>query len=124
MKRAQLTTSARARGSPLTGVSPGSAWRGVIWAPPWSRRYATTSSWAALITSCSPAHRALARLIWRPSSRQAVVHHRLRVRFFSAVDLVNQLEAENTLNKSGQLARGVANTNTVILDELDYLPFS
>ena len=50
--------------------------------------------------------------------------HRLRVRFFSAVDLVNQLEAENTLNKSGQLARGVANTNTVILDELDYLPFS
>lgn len=55
---------------------------------------------------------------------QAVVHHRLRVRFFSTVDLVNQLEAEKALNKAGHLARGLANTDMVILDELGYLPFS
>ena len=55
---------------------------------------------------------------------QAVMHHRLRVRFFSTVDLVNQLEAEKAFNRTGHLARGLANTDMVILDELGYLPFS
>ena len=55
---------------------------------------------------------------------QAVEHHRRKARFFSTVDLVNQLEAEKALNRSGHLARGLASTDLVILDELGYLPFS
>jgi len=35
---------------------------------------------------------------------QAVEHHRKKVRFFAAVDLVNALEQEKALNKAGQLA--------------------
>ena len=55
---------------------------------------------------------------------QAVVHHHLRVRFFSTVDLVNQLEAEKAINRAGQIANRLAYADIVILDELGYLPFS
>lgn len=47
-----------------------------------------------------------------------------RGRFFSVIDLVNKLEIEKHLDKSGALANRLANVDFVILDELGYLPFS
>ena len=46
-----------------------------------------------------------------------------RVRFFNAVDLVNQLEAEARAGKAGRLVSQLSRADLVILDELDYLPF-
>jgi DNA replication protein DnaC len=47
-----------------------------------------------------------------------------RVRFFNAVDLVNQVEKERLSGKSGYLAGQLQRLDCVILDELGYLPFS
>lgn len=47
-----------------------------------------------------------------------------RVRFYSTVDLVNALEQEKALGKSGRLAASLLHMDLVILDELGYLPFS
>jgi DNA replication protein DnaC len=55
---------------------------------------------------------------------QAVEHHRRKVRFFSAIELVNALEQEKARGKAGQLAEGLTKLDLVILDELGYLPFS
>jgi len=55
---------------------------------------------------------------------QAIEHHRKKVRFFGAVDLVNALEQEKTQGRSGQLADRLMRCDLVILDELGYLPFS
>lgn len=53
----------------------------------------------------------------------AAVHHGKRVRFYNAVDLVNQLEKEKQQGKAGNMARQLVQTDAVILDELGYLPF-
>src|SRR5262249_59318923 len=45
------------------------------------------------------------------------------VRFFTVVDLVNQLEAEARAGKAGELAAQLVRVDLVILDELGYLPF-
>ncbi len=55
---------------------------------------------------------------------QAVQHHRLRVRFLSTIELVNELELEKQAGKPGRIANRLVNTDLVILDELGYLPFS
>ena len=55
---------------------------------------------------------------------QAIQHHRLRVRFFSTIELVNALEQEQQAGKAGRLASRLMHTDLVILDELGYLPFS
>ena len=55
---------------------------------------------------------------------QAIQHHRLRVRFLSTIELVNQLELEKQQGKPGRLANRLIHTDLVILDELGYLPFS
>jgi len=55
---------------------------------------------------------------------QAVEHHRKKVRFYSAVDLVNALELEKAQAKSGQIADRLVRCDLVVLDELGYLPFS
>lgn len=55
---------------------------------------------------------------------QAIQHHRLRVRFLSTIELVNQLEQEKQQGKPGRLANRLVHTDLVILDELGYLPFS
>ncbi|MDD5376074.1 IS21-like element helper ATPase IstB [Acidithiobacillus sp.] len=46
-----------------------------------------------------------------------------RVRFYNAVDLVNLLDKEKQLAKTGHLARQLTLMDAVILDELGYLPF-
>ncbi len=53
----------------------------------------------------------------------AAIHQGKRVRFFNAVDLVNQLEREKQQGRSGNLARQLVQIDAVILDELGYLPF-
>ena len=53
----------------------------------------------------------------------AAIHHGKRVRFYNAVDLVNQLEREKQQGKAGNLARQLVQVDAVILDELGYLPF-
>jgi DNA replication protein DnaC len=55
---------------------------------------------------------------------QAIQHHHHRVRFFSTIELVNQLEQEKLVGKAGRLANRLMHTDLVILDELGYLPFS
>lgn len=55
---------------------------------------------------------------------QAIQHHRLRVRFLSTIELVNQLEQEKQAGKPGRLANRLLHTDLVILNELGYLPFS
>ena len=55
---------------------------------------------------------------------QAVEHLRKKVRFFSTVELVNALEQEKGLGRSGQIAERLVRSDLVILDELGYLPFS
>ena len=55
---------------------------------------------------------------------QAIQHHRLRVRFLSTIELVNQLEQEKQIGRQGRLANRLTHTDMVILDELGYLPFS
>ena len=47
-----------------------------------------------------------------------------RGRFYSVIDLVNQLEQEKEKGKSGALASRLARVDFVVLDELGYLPFS
>ncbi len=53
----------------------------------------------------------------------AAIHQGKRVRFYNAVDLVNQLEREKALGKVGNLAKQLCLVDAVILDELGYLPF-
>lgn len=54
----------------------------------------------------------------------AIAHLRRRVRFFSTVELVNELEREKAMGKAGTLALRLTHADLVILDELGYLPFS
>lgn len=53
----------------------------------------------------------------------SAIHQGKRVRFYNAVDLVNLLEKEKQLGKSGSLAKRLIQIDAVILDELGYLPF-
>ena len=47
-----------------------------------------------------------------------------RVRFYSTVDLVNELEKEKREGKAGRIALALTRIDLVILDELGYLPFN
>jgi len=53
----------------------------------------------------------------------AAIHQVKRVRFYNAVDLVNQLDKEKQQGKAGNLAKQLAVMDAVIMDELGYLPF-
>ena len=55
---------------------------------------------------------------------EAIVHHHRRVRFLSAVELVNSLEQEKLNGNQGRLANRFAHADLIIFDELGYLPFS
>ena len=52
------------------------------------------------------------------------VNDRRRVRFFSAVDLVNRLEAELRDGRAGRLGEQLCRIDLAIIDELGYLPFA
>jgi DNA replication protein DnaC len=47
-----------------------------------------------------------------------------RGRYYSVIDLVNQLEREKEQGKAGMLAARLTKVDFVVLDELGYLPFS
>jgi DNA replication protein DnaC len=47
-----------------------------------------------------------------------------KARFFNAVDLVNQLEAETKTGRAGRLAEKLTRVDLVVIDELGYLPFA
>ena len=53
----------------------------------------------------------------------AAIHQGKRVRFYNAVDLVNQLDKEKKQGKAGNLTKQLVHIDAVILDELGYLPF-
>ena len=53
-----------------------------------------------------------------------VIQQGKRARFFSVVDLVNQLDAEKREGKAGRLALRLLYQDVIVLDELGYLPFS
>ena len=53
----------------------------------------------------------------------SAIHQGKRVRFYNGVDLVNRLQQEKQLGKTGNLARKLQQMDVVILDELGYLPF-
>jgi DNA replication protein DnaC len=55
--------------------------------------------------------------------RQAIRNGK-KGRFFNLVDLVNRLEQEKLVNRSGKLAESMMRQDFVVLDELGYLPFS
>jgi len=55
---------------------------------------------------------------------EAIRVHRKRVRFFSTVELVNQLEQEKASGCAGSIAHRLMYADMVVLDELGYLPFS
>jgi DNA replication protein DnaC len=74
------------------------------------------SSWSA-----EPAR---ARRIWPSPSREAASDQDRRGRFFTTVDLVNQLEAEGRAGRQGRIADYLTRLDFVILDELGYLPFA
>ena len=54
----------------------------------------------------------------------AAIHQGKRVRFYNAVDLVNQLEQEKLAGKGGKLAESLLRLDLIVLDELGYLPFA
>ena len=58
----------------------------------------------------------------------AIASHCIRIgrksRFFSVIDLVNQLEQEKHQGRAGSLANRLTHVDLVVLDELGYLPFS
>ena len=54
----------------------------------------------------------------------SAIHQEKRVRFYNDVDLVNLLEKEKQLGKSGSLAKRLIQIDAVILDELGYVPAS
>lgn len=58
----------------------------------------------------------------------AIAAHCIRTgrksRFFSVIDLVNQLELEKHQGRAGSLANRLTHVDLVVLDELGYLPFS
>lgn len=55
---------------------------------------------------------------------EAIRAQKKRVRCFSTVELVNQLEQEKQVGRAGQIAYRLMHVDLVILDELGYLPFS
>jgi len=56
-------------------------------------------------------------------ARQVILQGK-RARFYSVIDLVNQLDTEKREGKAGRLASRLLYQSAIVLDELGYLPFS
>src|SRR5580658_1615602 len=63
------------------------------------------------------------RLANFPLARHVIVQGK-RARFYSVVDLVNQLDAEKREGRAGRLATRLLHQHAIVLDELGYLPFA
>jgi len=61
---------------------------------------------------------------YRSGRWEYVVMNGGKVRFYSTVELVNALEQEKALGKTGKMAEMMTKIDLMILDELGYLPFS
>ena len=55
---------------------------------------------------------------------RALIRNGTRGRFYNVVDLVNRLETETRSGKQGRLADYLNRLDSIILDELGYLPFA
>jgi len=55
---------------------------------------------------------------------RSIIRAGRKARFFNAVDLVNKLEAEMKLGRSGRIADRLMRVDLLVLDELGYLPFA
>jgi len=55
---------------------------------------------------------------------KAITESNKRVRFYSTIDLVTQLEREKNAGYQGKLAYRLMQVDLIILDEFGYLPFS
>jgi DNA replication protein DnaC len=55
---------------------------------------------------------------------RALIRAGKKARFFNTVDLVNSLEAEAKLGRSGRTADRLSRVDLVVMDELGYLPFA
>ena len=86
-----------------------------------SRPAPSSTSSGTWFSSAAPAR---ARAILPSASRRSVIRAGRKARFFNAVDLVNKLEAETKLGRSGRIADGIARVDLLVLDELGYLPFA
>ena len=53
-----------------------------------------------------------------------VILQNKRARFYSVVDLVNQLEQEKAAGRTGRLSEKLLRYDVIVIDELGYLPFS
>jgi DNA replication protein DnaC len=85
----------------------------------YTREYLTTARNIVFVGGTGTGKTHLATALGRHAITQGK-----RVRFFSVVDLVNQLDAEKREGKAGRLATRLLYQNLIVLDELGYLPFS
>ena len=83
------------------------------------RLFARQNPGAMSLSRPAPARRTLAIAIARSCIRAG-----RRGRFFTTVDLVNQLEAEARAGRQGRIADYLTRMDFVVLDELGYLPFA
>jgi len=67
--------------------------------------------------------RALA-IVRRPMADNGSLHIVTRGRYFNVVDLVNRLETEALSSKQARMADYLTRLDSVILEELGYLPFA
>ena len=51
----------------------------------------------------------------------AAIHLGKRVRFYNAVDLVNQLEKEKQLGKAGSLAKRLVQIDAIVIDSYNFV---
>jgi DNA replication protein DnaC len=81
--------------------------------------YLTTARNIVLVGGTGTGKTHLATSLGRAAIRQGK-----RVRFYSVVDLVNQLDTEKREGRAGRLTGRLLYLDAIILDELGYLPFA
>ena len=84
-----------------------------------SGEYLTTARNIVLVGGTGTGKTHLATSLGRAAIKQGK-----RVRFYSVVDLVNQLDAEKRAGHAGRLTGRLLYQDAIILDELGYLPFA
>ena len=101
---------------------------------PTARGHRPASEWMKGIVDClfarqnpgamSLSRPARARRICAIAIARSCIRAGSRGRFFTTVDLVNQLEAEARAGRQGRIADYLTRIDFVVLDELGYLPFA